>query len=79
MKAYVFLIMIFLLVVGCDGGKIIYYQTEWNEFEDNVGSFHTIKIDGTDDKVIIEDLKIPKLKIGFNKVFGYFIEITKVK
>ena len=60
MKAYVFLIMIFLLVVGCDGGKIIYYQTQWNEFEDNVGSFHTIKIDGTDDKVIIEDLKIPK-------------------
>ena len=25
-----------------------------------------------------EELDIPKLKIGFNKIFGYFIEITKV-
>ena len=24
-----------------------------------------------------EDLKIPKLKVSFNKVFGYFIEVTK--
>ena len=25
-----------------------------------------------------EELEIPKLKIGFNKVFGYYIEVTKV-
>ena len=25
-----------------------------------------------------EELDIPKLKIGFNKIFGYYIEITKV-
>ena len=24
-----------------------------------------------------EELKIPKLKIGFNKIFGYYIEVTK--
>ena len=25
-----------------------------------------------------EELEIPKLKVGFNKIFGYYIEITKV-
>ena len=24
-----------------------------------------------------EELKIPKLKISYNKIFGYYIEITK--
>ena len=24
-----------------------------------------------------EELKIPKLKIGYNKIFGYYIEVTK--
>ena len=29
-------------------------------------------------KVILEKLEIPKLKIGFNRVFGYYIEISKI-
>ncbi len=29
-------------------------------------------------KNLREKLNIPKLKVGFNKVFGYFIEVTKV-